>query len=99
MFSPVFFGILTSIVIYIMIRSLFEEYNGHNILLYYVYEALLLIVCVVILIFRVPLGKVVYNVYFWNTILISTFIIAILNGVNIFFRTMDEKRKKRLLED
>jgi len=99
MLSPIFFGILTSIVIYIIIRSLFEEYDSSNILLYYVYAVILFFICVVILIFRLPLSRVVYNIYFWNTILISTFIILILIGINIFFRTRGKKRKKGLLED
>ncbi|MCU0644474.1 MAG: hypothetical protein MUC94_09445 [bacterium] len=98
MLSPIFFGILTSIVIYIIIRSLFEEYDGSNILLYYVYAVILFFICVVIFIFRQPLGRVVYNIYFWNTILISTFIILILIAMNIFFRTRGKKRKKGLLE-
>ena len=99
MLSPIFFGILTSIVMYIIVRTIFEEYDGSNILLHYVFAAILVFICIVILIFRFPLSKVVYNIYFWNTILISTFIIAVLIGVNIFFRTRSKKRNERLVED
>lgn len=91
MLSPIFFGILTSIVLYIIIRTIFEEYDGSNILLHYVYAAILIFICIIILIFRFSLSKVVYNIYFWNTILISTFIIAVLIGINIFFRVKSKK--------
>jgi len=94
MLSAIFFGILTSIVIYIIVRVLFEEYDHKNILLYYVYGIIFLLISVLILILRFPLSRVIYNIYFWNTILISTFVIAVLIGIYIFVKTRIGDKKK-----
>lgn len=94
MLSAVFFGILTSIVIYIIVRVLFEDYDQSNILLFYFYGIIFLFISLVILIFRYPLSRIIYNIYFWNTVLISTFFIAVLIGIYIYVKSNIEKRKK-----
>lgn len=99
MLSPIFFGILTSIVIYISIKSLFEDYDGSNILLHYVYAVILFFICAVIFIFRIPLSRAVYNIHFWNTTLIATFVILILIGITIFVRTKSKNRDKTFMGD
>lgn len=96
MLSAIFFGILTSIVLYVIVRVLFEEYDHKNILLYYVYAIIFLFISLVILIFRFPLSRIIYNIYFWNTVLISTFAIAVLIGIYIFAKRATSSNKKNM---
>jgi len=97
MLSAIFFGTLTSIVIYIILKVLFEEYNHTNFLLNYVYGVVFLIISVLILIFRAWLSRFLYNIYFWNTLLISTSVITIWIWGYIFIKTKfgDEKQKQQ----
>jgi len=96
MLSTVFFGILTSIVIYIIVRVLFEDYDQSNILLHYVYGIIFLFISVLILIFRFPLSRIIYNIYFWNTVLISTFVIAVLIGIYVLIKRGSNSKKKNI---
>ncbi len=92
MLAEIFFGILTSILIYVIVKVLFEEYDQTNFYLYYAYGTIFLIISVLILIFRFLLSRIVYNIHYWNTLLISTFVITILIGIYILFkRTGDTK--------
>ncbi len=84
MLSSIFFGALTSVIIYVILKVLFEDYNHTNILLYYVYGLLLLIISGLVLIFRFRLSRVIFNIYFWNTMLISTLVITILIAIYIY---------------
>ncbi len=86
MLAEIFFGILTSIVIYIIVKVIFEEYDQTNILLYYVYGIIFFIISLLILIFRFRLSRIIYNIYFWNTLLISILVITILIGIYILFK-------------
>ena len=94
MLSPIFFGILSTIVIYIILKVLFEEYNHTNILLYYVYGIIFLIISGLILIFRFRLSRLIFNIYFWNTMLISSLAIAILIALYIFRKRIANTKKK-----
>jgi len=96
MLSAIFFGILTSIVIYIMLRVLFEDYDHTNLLLYYVYGIIFLIISGLVLIFRFSLSRIIYNIYFWNTILISTLVIATLIGLYILLKRIGNAKKKNI---
>ena len=86
MLADIFFGILTSIVIYVIVKVLFEEYDQTNFYLYYAYGVIFLTISTLILIFRLPLSRIIYNIYYWNTLLISTFTITILIGIYILFK-------------
>ena len=94
MLSEIFFGILTSIVIYIVLKVLFEEYDDTNIYLYYVYGIIFLLISLLILIFRFPLSRVFYNIYYWNTLLISNFVITIFIGIHILVKRAGETKRK-----
>ena len=94
MLSEIFFGILTSIVIYIVLKVLFEEYDDTNIYLYYVYGIIFLLISLLILIFRFPLSRVFYNIHYWNTLLISNFVITIFIGVHILVKRAAETKEK-----
>ena len=96
MLSAISFGILTSIVLYIIVKALFEEYDHKNILLYYVYGIIFLIISALILIFRFPLSRIIYNICFWNTTLISTFVIAVLIGIYIMWKRSGTSKKKEV---
>lgn len=84
MLNSIFFGVLTSVIIYVILKGLFEDYNHTNILLYYVYGIIFLIISGLVLIFRFHLSRVIFNIYFWNTMLISTLVIAILIAIYIY---------------
>ena len=94
MLSEIFFGILTSIVIYIVLKVLFEEYDDTNIYLYYVYGIIFLLISLLILIFRFSLSRVFYNIYYWNTLLISNFVITIFIGIHILVKRAGETKRK-----
>lgn len=94
MLAEIFFGILTSIVIYIIVKVIFEEYDQTNILLYYVYGIIFFIISLLILVFRFPLSRIIYNIHFWNTLLISTFVITVLIGIYILLKRDGKAEKK-----
>lgn len=96
MLAEIFFGILTSIVIYIILKVLFEEYNHSNIYLYYVYGIIFFIISGIILIFRFHLSRIISNIHFWNTLLISTFVITVLIGIYIFSKRPGDTNKKNV---
>lgn len=96
MLTEIFFGILTSIVIYIVLKVLFEEYDDTNIYLYYVYGIIFFIINVLILIFRFPLSRIIYNIRYWNTLLISNFVITILIGIHILVKRAGETKEKNI---
>ncbi len=90
----IFFGILTSIVIYFVINIFLEEYDQSNIYLYYVYGVIYLFLGILILIFRFPLSRVISNIYFWNTLMISNLVITILIGIYILSKRTRGSKKK-----
>ena len=94
MLLPIFFGALASVIIFFVLRALFEEYNHTNIFLYYVYAIVFLILSVVVFIFRYRFSKMFYNITFWNTILISTFVIAILIVVYVLSKRTPASKSK-----
>jgi len=94
MLLPIFFGALASAIIFFVLRALFEEYNHTNIFLYYVYAIVFLILSVVVFIFRYRFSKMFYNITFWNTILISTFVIAILIVVYVLSKRTPASKSK-----
>lgn len=94
MFAEIFFGIISSIVIYFVLKVLFEEYDDTNIYLYYLYGIIFLIISGLILIFRFPLSRIISNIYYWNSLLISTFVIALLIGIYILSKKAGETKKK-----
>lgn len=95
MLSDIFFGILTSILIYVVVKVLFEEYDQSNFYLYYAYGTIFFIISVLILIFRFPLSRIIYNIHYWNTLLISNSVITVMIGIYIYVKTTIDKRKKR----
>lgn len=94
MFFEISFGIFTSIVIYFVIKVFFEEYDHANIYLYYVYGIILLLMSGLILIFRFPLSRIISNIYFWNTLMISNLAITLLIGIYILSKRGRASKKK-----
>jgi len=94
MLFEIFFGIFTSIVIYFVIKVFFEEYDQSNIYLYYVYGVIYLIFSVLILIFRFPLSRIISNIHFWNTLMISNLVITVLIGIYIYLKRAKGSKKR-----
>lgn len=93
MFFEIFFGILTSIVIYFVINVFLEEYDQSNIYLYYVYCFIYLLLALLILIFRFLLIRIIFNLYFWNTLMIANVAMALLIGIYIYSKHAKEIKK------
>lgn len=95
MLLPIFFGILCSALLFIILRALFEDYNHGNIFLYYIYAVIYALLGILILIFRMRLGRIFYNVTFWNTIFITNLVIAILVTGYILWRQSSRSYSKK----
>jgi len=93
MLAEIFFGILTSIIIYIIVKVLFEEYDQTNFYLYYVYGVIFLMISALILIFRFPLSRIIYNIHYWNTLLVSTFVITVMIGIYVLLKRNGTTKK------
>ncbi|MDZ7263321.1 MAG: hypothetical protein ONB16_01965 [candidate division KSB1 bacterium] len=95
MLLPILFGLLCSALLFFILRALFEDYNHGNIFLYYIYALIYALLGVLILIFRVRLAKIFYNITFWNTIFVANLVIAILITGYILWRQSARLRSKK----
>ena len=93
MLLSIFFGLVVTLLIYIVVRALFAEYNGSNIWLHYAYAVVLFIIGGILLFVKYFFNKIYFSSVFWSTILISIFVIAIITLIFIIHKDVTMKKK------
>ena len=93
MLLSIVFGLMAGLFIYVVVRALFAEFNGSNIWMNYAYATVLFIIGLILLFVKSCLSEIFLNNAFWNTVLISIFIIASITLIFILYKEINYRKK------